>query len=356
MSASTDRLASSRIHRAAPVRDSGPATRGLGSRGRALVLMIIALVGLAVLPDLVNYLNVKHQPPTVAGLYHSALGATIVRVPLSHLVRWVASAVAFLVCSAIILMRGHPDRNVSGAIILLLGLVFPYIINPTLPGTTDIALVVVATAAILAVWNIGASVDVLKWVPITGSLVAGYSIIGGLINPKYMMYDEEPNKALIGDWRPEALIGNWQLAGPFPHSNALGAYCAFSLALIPLIVSVRWRILNALILCTAIVASASRTALIVAGVLALWWTICWLRSVISVRRVGTVLICVCAAVVLVLPLLSWNPRTFDGRAHIWATSIRAWQESRLVGLGNRWFETAAGLEGFSAQTAKIMRV
>src|SRR6187551_3743626 len=139
----------------------------------------------------------------------------------------------------------------------------------------------------------------------------------------------------------KALVSNWQLAGPFTHSNLLGIYCVLSLSLIPIIVSVRWRILNASVLCAAIIASASRTALLAAGVLALWWIICWLRSVISVRAAGTALTGLFAATVLVLPLLSWDPVAFTRRGHIWATSLSAWKESRLVGLGIEWFETTA---------------
>jgi O-antigen ligase len=283
----------------------------------------MAAVGLAVLPGLVTYLNVKHLD--------ARLLATAPRVPLAHVASMAASAVLVLACSVIMFMRGHPDRNVSGAILLLLGLVVPYMITPGLPGTRDIVSVALAAAVILAVWNVGPSVDVLKWVSISGSLIGAYSLVGGLIAPEHMMYGLNSKKAVIG---------NIQLAGPFGHSNTLGIYCLLSLALIPLIVSVRWRVFHGLILCTAIVASASRTALLVAGALALWWILCRCRSVISVRVAGTALVGACAVTVLVLPLLSWDPRAFTGRAYVWAESLSAWQESRLFGLGINWFTTA----------------
>ena len=323
MSASTDRLPTSSTHRAAPVRNSAPAIRGFGPDNRALAFLTFAAVGLAVVPSLVHYLFVKHLPPTFAGLPPQH--------PFARVASLVASAVLVLTCSVIVLMRGHPDRNVSGALLLLLGLVLPYTITPASPGTGDIVWVVMAAAVIVAVWNIGASVDGLKWVPITASLVGAYSIVRGLIAPDYVTYDKYSTKALIGDM---------QLAGPFGHSNTLGLYCVLALALVPLIVNIRWRILHGLILCTAIVASASRTALIAAGVLALWWIICCFRSVISVRLAGTALIGLCAATVLVLPLLSWDPRAFTGRAYLWEASLSAWQESRWFGLGINWFKRA----------------
>jgi hypothetical protein len=331
MSASTDRLASFREHRAAPAANYDSIERGSDPHGGALVLLIIVAAGLAILPDALNYLNVQHVP-TLVGNLPPPIGVTAQQIPLAHVARQAGSIVLFLVSLVALLTRGHPDRNLSGAIILLLGLLFPYITSPALPGRNDFVRVVLAAAVIVAIWHVGASIDVLKWVPITGSLIATYSIIGGLIAPGYMMFGKVRRKALIGDI---------QLAGPFPHSNALGIYCALALALIPLIVSIRWRVLHGLILCMAIVASASRTALVIAGVVLLWWVICWFRSVISIRVAGTALIGLCAAIVLVLPLLTWNPGAFTGRAYVWAESLSAWQESRLVGLGVNWFTSDA---------------
>jgi O-antigen ligase len=324
MGASTDRLASGGTHRLAPIRNSVPAITGFGPNNRALALVTIAVVGRAVLPSLVNYLNVGHVILTV--------GATQPRSPLAHVASLAASAVLFLVCSVIVLMRGHPDRNIFGAIILLLGLLIPYIISPALPEKADIVSVAMAAAVIVAVWHIGASVNGLKWVAITGSLIGAYSIIGGLIVPKHMMYVTKSTKALIGDM---------QLAGPFGHSNTLGLYCVLALALTPLIVSVRWRIFHGLILCTAIAASASRTALVVAGVLVLWWTICWFRSVISIRLTGTAFVGLCAAAVVILPLLSWDHEAFSGRGYIWSEALGVWEESRWFGVGINWFATDA---------------
>lgn len=321
MSAPTDRPDASPKHQAAPTRDTEPATTG-GQHSKALVVLVIAVVVMAVLPDLVDYLNVKHAPATVQ---------LRPRFPLAVVVTRVASIALFLVCSVIALRRGHPDRNISGAVLLLSALIVPFIFNPELPGLADIARIALAAVVILAVWNIGASVDGLRWVAITGSFIGVYSIIGVLIIPDYMNFESDSRKSLIE---------NWQLAGPFAHSNTLGAYCVLALALTPLIVSVRWKIFHGLILCTAIAASASRTALIAAGVLALWWIFCRFRSVIALRRAGTVLIGACAAVVLVLPVfLSSNPSAITGRGYAWATSLSAWQESRLVGLGLNWFAT-----------------
>jgi hypothetical protein len=320
MSVTSDRMPASRTQRAAPARDTGRVMTGFGQDSKPLTILIIAVVVMAVLPDLVQYMNVGHSPGTFR----------LPRVPLSRAITYTAAAALLLASSVIVLGRGYPNRKLSGALVLLLGLIIPYVISPGLPRIETIAWVALASAVIVAVWHIGAPVRGLKWVAISGSALGTYSIILGILYPEYAMYYTQSEKALLL---------NWELSGPFVHSNILGVYCVLALSLIPLIVSVQWRILNGLVLCAAIVASASRTALIAAGVLALWWIVCRFRSVISVRLAGTALIGLCAATVLVLPLLSWDRSAFSGRGGIWARSLSAWQESRWVGLGIDWFTT-----------------
>jgi O-antigen ligase len=170
----------------------------------------------------------------------------------------------------------------------------------------------------------------LKWVPVSGAIIAAFSVVGGVLMPEHMMFVTDSEKAIIA---------NVQLAGPFEHSNILGLYCVLSLALTPLIVSLRWKVINGLILCAAIVASASRTALVATVVLALWWMIYLLRSKVSLRNAATVLICLSAVAVVVVPHLSWDPDALSGRPYIWSASLNAWRESRLVGQGMNWFAT-----------------
>jgi O-antigen ligase len=323
MSATTPSSAAPHTARAAHARNTGSATTRFSPHSRALVVLIIAVVVLAILPDVVNFLHFKHLSVTVSQLAS--------RSSLAKAARWAAAAALFLVCFAIALGRGHPERKTSGAAILLLAVIIPYLISPALPGTTGLVRIALAAAVFLTVWHIAAPVEGLKWVAIAGSLIGVYSIIGGLIIPQYM----------FGADSEKGLIGNWVLAGPFAHANILGITCVLALALSPLIVSIRWRILHSFVLCIAIAASASRTALVAAGVLVLWWIVCWSRSVRFIRPAGTAFLAVAAAVVAVLPLLSWSPYAFTGRAHIWTASLRAWKESPVVGLGIDWFTTTA---------------
>jgi O-antigen ligase len=318
MSAATDRPLAARIDRAPPARNSQRAIIG-GPQGKALIVLIIAVNAMAVLPDGVKYLYVQHR-----SLYLYGERGVALEFPLARAVSLAAAIVLFLVSVVIILRRRHLDRNVFGLIILLLALLIPYIISPSLPGTEDAVRVALAATVIVAVWSIEAPVEGLKWVPIAGSFIGAYSIIGGLINLDYMNNITDATKLIVP---------NWALAGPFSHGNFLGIYSVLALALTPLIVSVRWRILHASILCMTIVLAASRTAMVAAGMLALWWIICWFRSRISLRVVGTALIGCCAATVVMLPLLNSDPHAFVGRGYAWAASLSAWRESPLVGLG-----------------------
>jgi hypothetical protein len=332
MPATSDPLAASRV---ASARSSGRPMTAVGQHSTALVILIIAIVVLAVLPELLQNLSIVRA----LALVRIEVGHPPDRSPYARVATMTALVAVLVVCSIIVLIRGRTDRNISGAVLLLLGLLIPYAISPALPRKAEIAYVVMAAAVILALWSIRPSVDGLKWVSISGAFIGAYAIIGGISAPEYMNYvDRDAGLS-------KALIANWQLAGPFGHSNALGVYCVLAFALCPLIVSLRWRLLNGLVLFTAVVASASRTALIAAGVLAIWWAICRLRSVISIRRAGTYMIVVSAITMLALPFPKWNPKAFTGRSRMWADGISYWQESRLVGLGINWFTNGAASSG-----------
>lgn len=281
---------------------------------------------MAVLPNGVKYLYVEHRPLDLLG--ERGLAPAF---PIARAASTLAAAALILVCTVIVFRRGHLlDRKVYGVSILLLGLLVPYIISPYLPEVDDTVKIILGVAVIVAVWSLGSPADVLKWVPVVGSVIGTYSIIGGLVIPDYMNNVTDPTKQLIP---------NWELAGPFWHGNVLGIYSVLALAFTPLIARIRWRIVNGLMLCTAIVAAASRTALVAGVILVLWWIICWFRTMISVRVAGTALMGCCAALMVLLPVLNSNPYAFVGRGYVWASSLSAWRESPVVGNGFRFAGT-----------------
>jgi O-antigen ligase len=308
---------------AAPTRVLDSMTSSVRAGNRAFVVLIVTAMALVIIPEVINYLILKHVPDQ--SIEQALVSA---ESPIAGLARWALSGALLAVASVIVLMRGHPNRDVTALLILMLALNLPYVIGPEPPGPADLIKIVLANIVLLAIWNTGAPIAELKWIPILVSVVGAYSLIGGLLIPEYMMYNYPSRKAIIG---------GWQLAGPFGQSNALGMYCGVAFFLIPLIAGNRWRVLCGAILLTTIVASATRTALTAVGVVMLWWLLCWLRSWISIRLAGSILASLTLATAMIVPFLNWSPDAFTGRAFIWAQGLRLWEHSPIVGMGFNWF-------------------
>lgn len=292
---------------------------------RAFALLIALAISLVVVPEVINYLLVKHAPDQSID---KALATA--ETPIAGLARWALSGLLLAVSSAIVVMRGHPNRDITWLVVFLLALNLPYLIGPDQPGPADLVKIMLANLVLLAIWNTGARIGELKWIPILVTGVGVYSLIGAVLIPEYMMYNTVSRKSLIF---------GWELAGPFGQSNALGMYCAIAFSLVPLVTRTRWRYFCAAILLVTIVASASRTALIAVGFVILWWLLCRVRLALSVSLMGTVLAGGAAAVASVIPLLRWSPETFTERAFIWSGALDLWRQSPLVGSGYNFFLT-----------------
>ena len=325
---------------AAPTREFDATTTNARQEGRALALLIVVTVGLAVVPEVITHINVKHSPDLPPLEDDSASS----KFPLAHLASLAGSALLLALSSAIAVKRGHPDRRFTSAVLLLLAVNIPFVISPVLPAPGDLIKVVLANTVVLALWNTGASIAELKWIPMIVSCIGVYSVIGGFLLPDYMMYNIVSEKALVG---------GWELAGPFGHGNVLGMYCAVAFALVPLVPGLRWQLLCGTILFATAVASASRTAVIATVIVLLWWLTCRFRSVVSIRLAGTVFASVSAAAMLVIPFLNWDPHAFTDRASIWAASIEIWKHAPLLGSGVNWFMTDAQSTGNVAAWAYV---
>lgn len=305
-----------------------------------MALLVIGAIVLVVLPEVITHINVKHRPD-LPPLEDEAAAS---KFPLAHLASFAGSAALLVLSSVVAVRRGHPHRQLNGLFIMLLAVNLPYVISPVTPGPSDLIKVLLANTMLLALWNAGASVAELKWLPIIVSGIGVYSIIGGFLIPDYMMYNIVSEKALVG---------GWELAGPFGHGNVLGMYCAVAFSLVPLIERPRWRVLCAAILGVTAVASASRTAVIATLMVLLWWAATAFRSTISIRLAGTMAAGVSAATMVVIPFLPWNPHAFTDRAAIWAASIGIWHDSPILGSGVNWFMTDAQATGNIAAWAYV---
>lgn len=285
--------------------------------------MIIGALALAIVPGIIVYLSVEYDP---------YLATAEVDVPLSQLARLGGSALLLGLYSAIVVKPGRLDRDFSGVLLVLLALNLPYLVSPAPPGPADLLKIGLANTAVLALWKLAAPIAELKWVPIVVAGMAVYSIVGGLLLPDHFMYNQQSEKALVP---------GWELAGPLGHSNALGMYCSLAFTLTPLIAHPRWRLFSATVLFAGAVLAAARTSVIAAALVGIFWLLCRFRSVVSVRLVGTLLACITAATMFVIPFLSWKPEAFSYRASVWASSLDVWKESPVLGLGVNWFLTEA---------------
>ena len=305
----------------------------------AFPLLIVTAIGLVVVPDLITYLTVEHEPILPPGE-----ATTSSDLPVAQLASLGGSALLLALSAAVVFLRGRPNRDITGVLMLLLAVNLPYLLSPKLPPLADFPKILLANVFVLALWKVGAPVAGLKWLPMTVAAIAVYALIGGLIIPEYAMYNTASEKDIIP---------GWELAGPFGHANVLGMYCALALALTPLITERRWRLLTGSILALTIVATASRTALIAALFVTLWWLLCWFRSKTSIRLAGTVLVTICATAMFVFPFVNWDPDAFTDRAYVWAESLKVWQQSPVVGMGVNWFLDDAQALGNIAKWAFV---
>ncbi|WP_082963302.1 O-antigen ligase family protein [Mycolicibacterium peregrinum] len=310
----------------APRRFFDPATIDRRTDRRVTAFVIIGALALAVAPEAITHLTVKQDPFLDAST----------DAPVAHLARFAGSALLLGLYSAVVLMRGRLNRDIVGVLMVLLALNLPYLVSPELPPPADLLKIGLANVAVLALWKMAAPISQLKWVPIIVAAIAVYSIVGGLLLPDYFMYNQQSEKALVA---------GWELAGPFGHSNVLGMYCGLAFTLTPLINHSRWRLFSAAALFAVAVLSAARTSVIAASLAGLFWLLCSLKSVISVRLAGTVLACVTAVTMLVVPFLSWDPEAFSYRASVWASSLDVWKQSPVIGQGINWFLTDAQATG-----------
>lgn len=326
-------------YRAMPTRFLDAVTGEFRYGDLAMALLVVMAIVLVVLPDFVTYLNVKHQPIVPPG--EPAISTDL---PIAQLIAVGGSALLLGLSILVAVMRGHPNRDITGVLVVLLAVNMPYLLSPQVPPPADIPKIALANVFVLALWNIGSPITGLKWIPVTVSALGVYAIIGGLVAPDYMMYNVVSEKAIVA---------GWELAGPFGHANVLGMYCALAFALVPILTEMRWRLLTAAILLATMVAAASRTALIAAALVVVWWLICALRSMISIRLAGTVLVAVSATATFVIPFVKWSPDAFTDRAHVWTESIAVWQQSPLVGKGVYWFLNDAQQQGNIAKWAFV---
>jgi hypothetical protein len=177
--------------------------------------------------------------------------------------------------------------------------------------------------------------DDLRVLGFFGVVVAGYSIVFGLLKPANAVM---PTPASATSGTTKALIGDLVLAGPMSHANSLGIFLALTFPFIGLWRKTSQRLAGSLLLIVVSVLSASRTALIAIACVMLYYLAC--RALLDLRRraIAGLVLLVTGSLVGVIPWVVKDPQAFSMRGTVWQGSLSAWQThgSLIFGLGPYW--------------------
>jgi hypothetical protein len=120
----------------------------------------------------------------------------------------------------------------------------------------------------------------------------------------------------------KAIIGTTVLAGPYPHSNALGLAVVLGLPFVLTSLTGIGRVAATSIVVWSLVWSASRASLFTAGVVILATIATGAMGRRSVRNALCAAIAMAGGAMVILPLTVTDPRAYTSRGLIWMSSIR----------------------------------
>ncbi|CAM2910157.1 O-antigen ligase family protein [Dermacoccus abyssi] len=208
---------------------------------------------------------------------------------------------------------------------------------------------------VVAVWAAGVTPQHLAIIGKLGALLALGSLALLQIDPARVTYT-----SLAGELTGKSLTGMALLDGPFSHPNTMGLFCVLSIPPSLLIRGWRTRVVAVGILATATVFTGSRTCMAAAAVIIVMWLISLVWKEKSFSRLATFLTLVLATIVVLLPIMTENPRAFTGRGKIWHYYLDVAGHARWTGHGTSWItenskrlERALTLEGLHAHNTFV---
>ncbi len=196
-------------------------------------------------------------------------------------------------------------------------------------------------AIVIAVWVLRPPLRKLALLGYLAALLALISVLMGVFLKAKGLYH-----ASNGDLVPlDKKILPWGiLVGPLTSENNLGQALVLGLPLIGLARSRLVKLVVILLTSYAIVWTASRSsiaALAVGGLIALALQVPGrkLRQVVA-----AVAVLATALVMIAIPVSTSVGTDFSNRGYIWITSLRAWSQHRVFGLGSRYYSSLAKYE------------
>jgi O-antigen ligase len=196
-------------------------------------------------------------------------------------------------------------------------------------------------AIVIAVWVLRPPIRKLVLLGYLGAALTAISLLMGIFLSAKGLYHASSGDLVSLDKR----ILPWGiLVGPLSSENNLGQVLVLGLPLIGFARSraVRWVVV--VMTAYAIVWTSSRSsiaALAVGGIIALALQVPWRKA----RPVIAAILLLAAGLVMIaIPVSTSDGKDFSNRGYIWITSLRAWSEHRVFGLGSQWYSALARYE------------
>jgi hypothetical protein len=196
-------------------------------------------------------------------------------------------------------------------------------------------------AIVIAVWVLRPPIRKLALLGYLGAALALISVLMGVFLKAKGLYHASSGDLVTLDKK----ILPWGiLVGPLTSENNLGQALVLGL---PLIGFARSRIVRVVVIALtgyAIIWTASRSsiaALAVGGLIALALQVPGrkLRQIVA-----AVLLLAAGLVMIAIPVSTSDGTAFSNRGYIWITSLRAWSQHRVFGLGGQWYSSLAKYE------------
>jgi O-antigen ligase len=305
-------------------------------------LLIVLAWAAVVLPRVVQSLDVDKRRATLENPSPSSTAAQLAELA--------CEGALLLACLVVVLSRLGRLPVVGGGSLGLLLAPWVYTVLrslylgqlPTQPSQ------LLYPAVVLALWAAQPRLEQLALLGRLHALTVGISLALGVLLPDKGVYQSiegglvDPDKALL----PVGI-----LIGPFTDGNNLAQVLVLGLPMVAFLPSrgLRWAVGALTVL--ALVWTSSRSALAAAAVGGAVWLVLRRGTPLGRQLLSGAVLVVLAAAVAVLPLLTTRPDAFTNRGAIWQTSLSAWADAPLFGLGVDWYSASArfddGLGGFA---------
>ncbi|WP_420121540.1 O-antigen ligase family protein [Nakamurella sp.] len=193
---------------------------------------------------------------------------------------------------------------------------------------------VVYILVVVALWLLRPRIGDLQALGYLVGLTALISVAIALILPEKAIYRTAAGEVIATE---KQIVPGGILVGIFTQGNSLGQFLALGLPTVFLVVRTWHRVVLVGLASLAIVWSASRGAMIAAGIGLLTYTIVRLSAPWLRRVLAPFLIFSAFAVVCIIPFVTTQPESFSNRGLVWIVSIQAWESNPLFGLGSNWY-------------------